>query len=284
MSDENNVVLTPKERAALKIKEINLQAKKDIHEVKHNLMLEMLGDNTKAIDKACKKENAKRYRLAKREEYMLRSKRYTIGEEIFNSITHGIGAGLAIAATVLLCIKAALYSPVGLTSYYVVGWSVFGASLILLYLMSTLYHALTPAKAKKVFAIFDHASIYFLIAGTYTPFCLTALRGTLGWTLFGIIWGLAIVGITLYAIFGKRLRAASAITYILMGWLILFAINPLISALPKISIIYLILGGVAYTLGVIFYAMKNKKWMHSIWHLFVLAGSIFHFFAVYLSI
>ena len=122
--------------------------------------------------------------------------------------------------------------------------------------MSTLYHALTPYGAKKVFAIFDHTSIYLLIAGTYTPFCLTTLRGPIGWVLFGIIWALAIAGMTFYAIFGSRMRVLSAITYRLMGWLVVFSFKPMAEALPKLSLILLILGGVAYTVGCIFYALK----------------------------
>jgi hemolysin III len=276
--------LTPREKTKLQINEVKSDANKKIDKLKYELKLALLADNKKAIDRACKHENSKRYREAKREEYMLRSKRYTTGEEIFNAITHGIGAGLAIAATVLLVIKAVIYAPVDMRIQYITGWTIFGASLIVLYLMSTLYHALTPEKAKKVFAIFDHSSIYFLIAGTYTPFCLTTLYGPLGWTLFGIIWGLAATGISLYAVFGSRLRTASAITYILMGWMIFIAIKPLIAGLPTISLIFLLVGGAAYTLGVFFYVRKNTKWMHSIWHFFVLAGSVFHFFAVYLSI
>jgi len=284
--NENNseIELTARELAKIQMKQLKEQYKKDVHKVKYAMKLEKLADNKKAIDRACKRENRTRYCEAKREEYMLRSKRYTVGEEIFNSVTHGVGAGLAIAATVLLIVKAALYSPIEMRAQYITAWSIFGLSLIILYLMSTLYHALTPNKAKKVFAIFDHASIYFLIAGTYTPFCLTTLYGPLGWTVFGIIWGLAICGITLYAVFGSRLRSASVLTYILMGWMILIPIRQLVASLPRISTTFLIIGGVAYTVGCIFYAKKNTKWMHSIWHFFVLAGSVFHFFAVYLSI
>lgn len=276
--------LTIREEAELKIQEIKRKAKEDIENIKYEMQLKLLADNKKAIDRACKKENKRRYREAKREEYRNRTKRYSIGEEIFNSITHGIGAGLAIAALVLLIVKAALRSPEGQTAYYVTSWTLFGASLVILYLMSTLYHALTPPKAKSIFSVFDHASIYILIAGTYTPFCIASLNGALGWTLFGIIWALAITGITLYSVFGSKLRAASVITYILMGWLIIFAFKSMYGVLPRISIIFLIGGGLAYTAGVLFYAMKNRKWMHSIWHLFVMAGSVLHFFSVYFSI
>lgn len=293
MENENNPPVQPvdeslkisiREATTIKIYEIKQQAKNDIAEAKFKMEMELCADNKKIIDRASKKENRRRYVEVKREEQRKNPKNYSIGEEIFNSVTHGIGAGLAIAALVLLIVKAVTQSPAGETVYYVVSWSIFGTTLVILYLMSTLYHALTPPRAKKVFAIFDHVSIYLLIAGTYTPFCLASLKGTTGWTLFGIVWGLAIVGSTLYSVFGKKLRAVSVITYLLMGWLIVFAFEPMREVLPSISLSFLIAGGLAYTLGVIFYTMKKRKWMHSIWHLFVLAGSIFHFFSVYYSI
>ncbi|MCI6952491.1 MAG: hemolysin III family protein [Spirochaetia bacterium] len=208
-------------------------------------------------------------------------KRYTVGEEICNSITHGIGAGLAIAALVLLVVKGAIYAPVGEKGFYITSFAIYGASLFILYLMSTLYHALTPYGAKKVFAVFDHSCIYLLIAGTYTPLCLTVLRATVGWWLFGIIWGLALTGMTFYAIFGKKMRVLSVITYILMGWLVIFAIKPMIQIVPPFSLKLLVWGGVAYTVGCIFYAMKKVRWTHSIWHIFVMFGSILHFFSIY---
>ena len=161
-------------------------------------------------------------------------RRYSIGEEIANAVTHGIGVGLSIAALVLLVIRAARYAPPDLKAAYVVGFTIFGASLIILYLFSTLYHAL-PLKAKKVFGIFDHCSIYVLIAGTYTAYCLSALHGAVGWTIFGIIWGMAVLGIVLYSIFGSRVRILSVITYIPMGWLIIFAAKPLKEQLPLLS-------------------------------------------------
>ena len=261
-SPDKDSELSIREEAEQKIKEIKRKAKQDIDDVKYEMQLKLLADNRKAIDRACKKENRRRYREAKREAYRNRAKRYSLGEEIFNSITHGIGAGLAIAALVLLIVKAATQAPHGLKAYYVTSWTLFGSSLVILYLMSTLYHALTPPKAKSVFSVFDHASIYVLIAGTYTPFCLASLHGALGWTLFGIIWALAITGITLYSVFGSKLRAASVITYILMGWLIVFAFKPMYNVLPPVSIVFLISGGIAYTAGVVFYSMKDRKWMH----------------------
>ncbi len=210
----------------------------------------------------------------------LQKRRYSIGEEIANAVTHGIGAGLSIAALVLLIVRAARYAPHNLRADYIVGFSIFGSSLIILYLFSTLYHAL-PLKAKKVFGIFDHCSIYILIAGTYTAYCLTVLHGAVGWVIFGIIWGLAVLGIVLYSIFGSAVRVLSVVTYIPMGWLILFAARPLKAQLNTVSFRFLILGGLIYTTGCIFYAMKKVKWMHGIWHLFVLGGSIMHFFSLY---
>lgn len=210
-------------------------------------------------------------------------KRYTVGEEVVNAITHGVGALLSIAGLVLLVIRAVQCAPEEYKSRCVVGFTIFGASLVVLYLFSTLYHAL-PLGAKRVFGIFDHCSIYILIAGTYTAYCLTVLRGALGWSIFGLIWGLAVVGIVLYAVFGSRLRVLSAITYIPMGWLVIFAVKPLKEHLPLLSFRFLIVGGVLYTVGCVFYAMKKIKWMHGVWHLFVLAGSIMHFFSVYYSV
>lgn len=210
-------------------------------------------------------------------------RRYSIGEEIGNAVTHGIGAGLSAAALVLLIIRAVRWAPHDLKVSYIVGFTVFGSALIILYLFSTLYHAL-PLKAKTVFGIFDHCSIYVLIAGTYTAYCLTVLHGAAGWTIFGIIWGMAAAGIALYSVFGSRIRALSVITYIPMGWLIIFAIRPLKEQLPLLSFRFLFLGGLAYTVGFIFYALKKIKWSHGVWHLFVMAGSIMHFFSLYFSI
>ncbi len=211
-------------------------------------------------------------------------KRYTLGEEVFNSVSHGIGAGLSIAGIILLVIRAAVLAPDAHKGLYITSFAIYGATLLLLYIMSTLYHALTPYVAKNVFAVFDHCSIYILIAGTYTPIVLTKLSPALGWTFFGIIWGLAVFGCTMYSVFQSRMRTLSAITYLPMGLLILIALKPLSATMPRISIVYLIIGGALYVAGWPFYMLKKKKWMHCIFHLFVLAGSIFHFFCIYLSI
>jgi hemolysin III len=217
---------------------------------------------------------------------MQTTNRYTVGEEIGSAVTHGVGAGLSIAGLVILDIRAALFAPSGHLVSYVVGFSVFGASLIALYLASTLYHALTNPLAKKVFGIFDHGSIYLLIAGTYTAYCLSALRGPFGWVLFGVIWALAVAGITFYSIFGSRMRRLSAITYAPMALIIVFAGKATKAALSAasgsdLSWYLLLAGGACYILGMPFYAAKKVKWTHFVWHLFVLAGSVLHFFSVY---
>lgn len=207
-------------------------------------------------------------------------KRYTLGEEIFNSVSHGAGSLLSIAGTVILIIFSVLYA----NTWAVVSSCIYGASLIILYTMSTLYHAITNEKAKKFFRIMDHNTIFFLIAGTYTPLTLFCLNGWLGWTLFGIVWGAAIIGIVLNSIDLERFRKPSVVCYILMGWVIIFAIKPLMESIPQISLIFLLTGGVFYTVGVIFYAIKKIKYFHSIWHLFTIVGSIFHYFSILLAV
>ncbi|SRR5258706_82070 len=198
------------------------------------------------------------------------------GEEIANAITHGVGALLAIAALVILIVLAAING----TVWHVVSFSIFGSTLVLLYFASTLYHSLTHVRAKHVFNKIDHISIYLLIAGTYTPFCLTALRGWIGWTVFGIVWGCAVLGAVLKAIsIGSRVRL-STILYVMMGWVILFAIKSLYQAMSFNGFILLMGGGVSYTLGTIFFLRDQVKYNHSVWHLFVLGGSVLHFFAV----
>ncbi len=207
-------------------------------------------------------------------------RKLTIGEEIFNSITHGIGTLLSIAGLVLLIVFAAIKG----NAWHVVSFSIFGTTLVLLYLSSTLYHSFTKDKVKNLFARFDHAAIFLLIAGTYTPFLLTALRGVLGWTLFGIIWTVAIAGVVIRSIYLTKFRKLMVGLYLAMGWMFVVAIGPMMKNLPTISIVFLFLGGVMYSIGVIFYAWRNLKFGHGIWHLFVLAGSIMHFFSVIYSL
>src|SRR5690625_489797 len=207
---------------------------------------------------------------------MNKTKTFSKKEEIANSITHGIGATLSLAALVILIVYASLYG----NAWNIVSFSLFGTTMLLLYVFSTLVHSLPIGKAKKVFEILDHAGIFFFIAGTYTPFLLVALRGALGWTLFGIIWGLAIFGTVFKAFFVDRFVKLSTILYIVIGWLIVVAWKPLVASVSTKGIVFLVIGGVLYSFGAIFYVWKGFKYHHAIWHLFVVAGSIMHFFAV----
>lgn len=207
-------------------------------------------------------------------------RKLTVKEEIFNSITHGIGVLLSIAALVILVVLAVGKGD----KWHIVSFSIYGSSLILLYLASTLYHSFTKEKIKNLFARFDHAAIFLLIAGTYTPFLLTALRGTFGWVLFGIIWGVAVIGVVIRSIYLTRFRKLMVAMYLVMGWMFVVAVGPMIKNLPLASIIFLFLGGLFYSVGVVFYMKRNLKYGHGIWHLFVLAGSIMHFFAVIYSL
>ena len=205
---------------------------------------------------------------------------YSKGEEIFNMVSHIVGAALGIAALVLcVVISASHHDP-----WAVVGSSIYGASLIMLYTMSSIYHGLHPNMGKRVMQVLDHCTIYFLIAGTYTPVCLAALRRispVACWVMFGIIWGLAALAITLTAIDIKKYQVFSMICYVGMGWGIIFAYRPLVEAITFKGFLWLMGGGLCYTIGAILYGIgKKHKWVHSIFHLFVLAGSILHFFAM----
>ena len=200
--------------------------------------------------------------------------------ERFNGISHLIGAALALAGLVVLVVQASLQGD----PWKIVSFSIYGASLFMLYTLSTLYHSLR-GRAKQIFRKLDHVAIYLLIAGSYTPFTLVTLRGTWGWTLFVIIWGLAIAGIVVDSRHREGSRTIQMVIYLLMGWLILVAMYPLIRALPKGGLVLLVLGGLFYTSGIIFYGLdETMKHAHGIWHLFVLAGSISHYLAVLLYI
>ena len=201
---------------------------------------------------------------------------YTLGEEIAHSITHGIGTGLSIAGLTLLVTLAVLFGDV----YQIVSFSIYGFTLVLLYLASTLYHSFQNPSVKRVFKIIDHASIFLLIAGTYTPFLIVGIRGALGWTLLAIVWGLAVLGTSFKALFIHRFQKLSVLAYVLMGWLSVVAFKEFLANIPKGGLIWLAVGGVVYTLGVIFYALKKYRYTHAIWHLFVLGGSLCHYFAV----
>jgi hemolysin III len=203
-----------------------------------------------------------------------------LADEIANSVTHGIGVLLGVAGLVVLVAFAALYG----TARHVVAASVFGTSLVLLYLASTLYHSIPSPRAKRVFHIIDHSAIYLLIAGTYTPFALVSLEGALRWTVFGVVWGLALAGVVLKAFFTGRFRAFSTAIYLGMGWMSVFLIKPLLATVSPLGIFWLAAGGVAYTVGVVFYVWKSFSYSHALWHLFVMAGSTCHFFAVLLYV
>ncbi|QCJ42300.1 hemolysin D [Bacillus sp. S3] len=197
-------------------------------------------------------------------------------EEVANSITHGIGALLSISALVILIVYSSLYG----TVWHVVSFTIFGVTMFILYMSSTLLHSLPEGKAKDVFEILDHSSIYFFIAGTYTPFLLIVIKGTVGWLLFGIVWGLAVAGTIFKCFFVKKYLFSSTILYVVMGWLMVFAWKPLVNTLSTEGLIYLVIGGALYTLGAIFYVWRGFTYHHAVWHLFVIAGSTAHFFAV----
>lgn len=201
---------------------------------------------------------------------------YSLKEEIVNSITHGVGALLSVAGLIVLLAMAITYGDV----WRVVSLSIYGTSLLILYLASTLYHMIQHRRAKRVLRVFDHAAIYLLIAGTYTPFLLVVLNGVLGWVLFGIIWGLAVLGVVYKVFFLDRHVVAETVGYLLMGWLCVVALPDLVPLLSTRALWGLILGGIVYSLGVVFYARPQVAYSHGVWHLFVLGGSALHYFAV----
>jgi hemolysin III len=202
---------------------------------------------------------------------------YDPKEEKLNVLSHGIGLILSVVALVLLVVFASLEG--GL--WHIVSFSIYGASLIVLYAASTLYHYVQNPKLRYRLNIFDHASIYILIAGTYTPFTLVVLDGWVGWTIFGVSWGLALIGVILKLFFIGRFDKISTIAYVLMGWLIVFAIKPLVHNLPLEGLLWLLAGGVFYTIGAVLYSIKSIKYNHAIFHIFVLLGSFSHFMAVF---
>ncbi len=205
---------------------------------------------------------------------------YTPKEELWNCIIHGTGIGLSIAGLVLLAVFSSLYGD----AWVIVSTVIFGASMIVLYSASTLYHAFRNENIKRRLKKFDHISIYYLIAGTYTPFLLVNLRGVTGWILFGIVWGLAVLGTVLkLTTSGSGTKIWSIGLYLLMGWLIVSASRQLAAAVPDLGLIFLILGGCFYTFGILFYVWKSRKYTHAVWHFFVLAGTVMHFFAVLYS-
>ncbi|WP_373232502.1 hemolysin III family protein [Cohnella sp.] len=205
---------------------------------------------------------------------------YTRREEVVNAITHGIGTLLSIAGLVLLIVFASREG----TAWHVVSFTIFGITMLLLYTASTLVHSFPEGKVKDLFETFDHSCIYLFIAGTYTPFLLVTLRSPLGWTMFGIVWGLAIAGVTFKAFFTKKFLVLSTLFYVMMGWLIVFMWNPLQELLMPGGLRLLMIGGLLYTLGSVFYIWRGFPYHHAVWHLFVVAGSVMHFFAILLYV
>ena len=209
-------------------------------------------------------------------EIMELTSRYSRSEEIANSITHGIGIVFAVCAMAVLAVFANLYGD----TWHIVSCSIFGATLILLYVASTLYHAAQRPETKSVLRILDHSAILVLIAGTYTPFTLVNLRGPWGWSLFGVIWGLAVFGIVIETTRLRRYRAGLIALYVIMGWAVVAAVKPMLENVDHGGLWLLLAGGLAYTGGIVFYLWRRLPYNHAIWHLFVLAGSVLHFFAI----
>lgn len=206
---------------------------------------------------------------------------YSLCEELLNSISHGVGALASVAGLVLcVCKGASLHDP-----WKVVSGAIFGATMVILYTMSCLYHALKRNKAKRVFRVMDHCTIFFLIAGTYTPFTLVALRGTLGWVIFGVIWAMAALGIVLNAVNLKKFAKLSVVCYLIMGWMIVLAFKPMCQVMESKGIALLIWGGVAYSIGALLYAIgSRRKYFHSIFHFCCLIGTLLHFLSIYLYV
>lgn len=201
-------------------------------------------------------------------------------EELANSITHGIGLALSIAGFVVLLVLAAVRG----SAWHIVGCAIYGTTLICVYMASTLYHSIPRPKFRRILKILDHSAIYLLIAGTYTPFLLVNLRGAWGWSLLGVVWALAAAGIVFKVWFVDRFQFLSTAIYIAMGWLALIAVKPLLAAVPTAGFIWLVAGGLLYTVGVLFFAWKRVPYNHAIWHIFVMGGSICHFLAVLCSV
>jgi hemolysin III len=200
---------------------------------------------------------------------------YKLGDILANAITHGVGAAFALAGAAYLIVRASHGN-----AWLVVSCSIYATTLVLVYLCSTLYHSLVRTGARHVFLVLDHASIYLLIAGTYTPFMLVSMRGRTGWTLLAVVWTLAVAGVIFKSLAVGRFPAASATVYLLMGWCIVFGVKPLLAAISWPGMMWLGAGGLAYTLGIVFFANDRLRYFHALWHLFVLAGSVAHYFAI----
>lgn len=202
-----------------------------------------------------------------------------LSEILANAITHGVGLALALMGAIYLVVASTRSG-----ARNIVSCSVFAATLVLVYLCSTLYHSLIATRARHVFQVLDHSAIYLLIAGTYTPFTLVAMRGAIGWTLFFVVWALAVAGVVFKSLAVGQLPVLSTVVYLLQGWIIVFAIGPLLHAVGWGGLLWLIAGGLSYTLGIVFFAMDGRRYFHAVWHLFVLGGSIAHYFAILLYV
>ncbi len=201
-------------------------------------------------------------------------------EETVNAWTHGLGALLSLVGLAVLVVIASRHGD----AWHIVSCSIYGATLVLLFSSSTLYHSCRDEQAKHICRIIDHASIYLLIAGTYTPFVLVSLRGSWGWSLFGVVWGLALAGIVFQVFFVSRFRVLQTLIYLAMGWLAVIAIKPLLTRVPLPGLIWLLAGGLSYTVGALFYLWKRLPFHHAVWHIFVLAGGVCHYFAILLYV
>ena len=208
------------------------------------------------------------------------SRAWTLGEEVAHSITHGVGLLAALTGLVVLVVLAAATRD----PWRITACSIYATTLVLLYAASTLYHALSATRARNVFRVLDHSAIFLLLAGTCTPIALVSLRGPWGWTLLGIVWGLAVIGVAAKAIYGTRWPILSTALYIGMGWTVVIALKPLVDHVPAGGVAWLVAGGLAYTGGVVFYAWTRLRYSHAIWHVFVLAGSVCHYIAVVLYV
>ncbi len=204
---------------------------------------------------------------------------YRLGDILANAITHGVGAVFALVGAVYLIVVSTRGD-----AWLVVSCSIYGGTLILVYLCSTLYHSLVRTRARHVFHVLDHSAIYLLIAGTYTPFMLVSMRGPVGWTLLGLVWALAIAGVVFKSLAVDRFPAASATVYLLMGWCVVFGLRPLLRAISLHGMIWVAAGGLAYTLGILFFANDRLRYFHALWHVFVMGGSVAHYFAVLLYV
>lgn len=211
---------------------------------------------------------------------MYKTEIMSTNEEIANAVLHGIGLGLAIAVLAILIVLGSIQDSL----LYMVSFSIYGSTLVLLYLSSTLYHSFPHGKVKDIFEIFDHSAIYLLIAGTYTPITLITLKGHFGWTIFGIVWGVALCGIIFKVFWVKKYVILSTVFYIIMGAFIIIAIKPIFANMNMRSVVFLFIGGASYILGTIFFLWRKIKYHHAVWHLFVLGGSICHFFTMFFMI